>query len=315
MSANAELVWLPVGKPPKPLWQGEANDLNSFFLTLYKYFEQHEQYSYVYGKYDWQDPIQREFGNLKLSRSVKWLTYYGLLQHVEAKVYSEQDQKKQTIHFLKPTPRGLQTVQHSQLFDIGGKMIGLGEAYGCFNDVHKWLIQQFEANKVAMWRQEKWLPEFNRLYYENLDKTKDEFMNILKKWLGEHLATCPKRGKSFRTIAQFDVANAKITDFQTSKYEIEIEPAKQPGNKYCLYFRKNFGDNYGGVMEFKTKEELLLAVQQIFIDWEQSFNVFRQKEPVKVTEKTLAFRSFTDEITKAELFGNKRLDLLLKGGK
>lgn len=309
MSASAELIWLPVGKPPKELYQGEANSFNDFFLTLYKHFEQHEQYSYVYGKYDWQDPIQRDFGLVKLSRAMKWLMYYGLLQHDEVKVFSEQEAKKQTVHYLKPTPRGFQIVQQGQLFDVGGKMIGLGQAYPVFSEVRKWLDEQFTANKVAMWRQEKWSYEFNKLYYENLDKTKDEFMMVLKRWLAEHLATCPRRGKPFRTFAGLDVGNAKITDFQTNKYEIIIEPSDQPEYKYTVHFRKNFGDHYCGILAFKTKEELLRAVKEIFERWED-YDGILQKEPVKVSEKTLYFNSFTNEITKAELFGNMRLDTL-----
>jgi len=95
------------------------------------------------------------------------------------------------------------------------------------------------------------------------------------------------------------------------KYEIIIERPSWKGYKYAIFWQKNYGDHKGGCTEVKTKHELLKLIKKIIRDWE-SYDYILNRFPDKVTEKNLLFKSFTKEITLAEIFGNTKLDDFLK---
>jgi hypothetical protein len=90
------------------------------------------------------------------------------------------------------------------------------------------------------------------------------------------------------------------------KYSIEIKPPAWKGYRYAIFYRKHYGDCLGGATEFKTKEELLAFIRRLFKRWE-AYDSILEKMPDKVTPENLHFESFTDEISKMELFGNKTL--------
>ena len=324
MSVSLTEIWKPVGKAPSGLWAGETSNANDVFMTFYRYFETHSEYTFEYLGSNYNDEILRSFSSMQLARIAKWLAHFGLVLHYAEHVTHvdpHDENKKVLMHTIKPTPKGYQVIENGEIFDIGqshsdSHKTGVGKAYPSCVKSRKWLNDAYLSNKVAQWRQEKWWSDFNRLYYDNLEKTAEEMQRILSKWLMEKLSTIPARHhKTIKTTAQFDSNNAKITDFSVNKYQIEIKPPNWPGYKYCLDYRKNFGDHLGGITEFKTKEALITAVQKIFREWEENFNIILQKESQKVSDKTLAFNSFTDEITKGELFGNKRIDSFLKVAK
>jgi len=95
------------------------------------------------------------------------------------------------------------------------------------------------------------------------------------------------------------------------KYSIRIEPPAWEGYKYALFYSKNYGDFSGGATEFKTKRELLEFVRKRFLEWE-SYDLILGRCGDKVTPENLGFKSFTTDITKQELFGNKKLDAFFR---
>ena len=95
-------------------------------------------------------------------------------------------------------------------------------------------------------------------------------------------------------------------------YEIQIKPPLWDGYKYSLYYGKNYGDHLGGAREFKTKEELIEFVKKVFKEWER-FDSIANRMGDKVMMSNLKFSSFTSDITKGELFGNKNLNSFLRG--
>jgi hypothetical protein len=97
------------------------------------------------------------------------------------------------------------------------------------------------------------------------------------------------------------------------KYRIIIEPPAWKGYRYAIRYGKLYGDCLGGATEFKTKEELLAFIRRLFRRWEE-YDCILERIPDKVTPENLYFESFTDEISKAELFGNKTLADFLESG-
>ena len=71
-------------------------------------------------------------------------------------------------------------------------------------------------------------------------------------------------------------------------------------------FGKNYGDFSGGTIGFYTKETAIAGMRKIIMEWE-SFDSILGRMPDKVTRENLVFRSFTDEITIADVFGNSKL--------
>ena len=96
------------------------------------------------------------------------------------------------------------------------------------------------------------------------------------------------------------------------KYKIEIKPPNWKGYRYAIFYNKLYGDFHGGVTEFKTKEDLLAFAKKLFRRWE-AYDFILGRMPDKVTPANLHFESFTDEITKMELFGNRTLTKFLEG--
>ena len=90
------------------------------------------------------------------------------------------------------------------------------------------------------------------------------------------------------------------------KYTIRIELPCWKGYKYSVYYQKEYGDYSGGASGFKTKEDLLLFLREVIKEWE-GYDYILGRKSDKVTPKNLHFESFTDEISKMELFGFKTL--------
>ena len=199
MSASLESIWMPVGKKPSTLWQGECMSFNECFLALYDYFKEHECYAFSTMGYNYTDAMSVNFGHLKVLRIGRWLAYYGLLQYDEARVYNEKEKKKQLVHSFKATKKGYGVYQNGTIITIAREEplqvdVGVGLAYAKFSEVEKWINQQYEANKVAQWRQAKWTSDFHRLYFSLcLTKKREEVISILRKWLGDQLASIPRR--------------------------------------------------------------------------------------------------------------------------
>lgn len=89
-------------------------------------------------------------------------------------------------------------------------------------------------------------------------------------------------------------------------YVIEVNPPVRDDCKYLLDYGKNFGNYSGGGLHVETKEGLLDAIKNIVDEWE-SYDSILGRMPDKVTDKNLWFWSFTDEVTKADALGNKKL--------
>jgi hypothetical protein len=70
--------------------------------------------------------------------------------------------------------------------------------------------------KPKLIREDKWWSDFNRLYYDNLDKTSDEMQRLLSKWLMEKLSTTPTRHHITLPEAKPEAA-AQITDLAEPK--------------------------------------------------------------------------------------------------
>jgi len=217
-------IWEPVGKLPSGLWAGETSNLNDVFMALYRYFETHSEYSFEYlGGSNYNDEIQRSFSSMQLARISKWLAHFGLLQHYAEHVAHtdpHDEKKKVLMHTVKPTQKGLQVILQGEIFDVGqshsdSHKVGVGKGYPSFAKCHKWLSDTYLSVKVAQWRQSKWWGEFNRLYYDNVDKTADEMQHLLSRWLSEKLATIPaRRNRQIKATAPLEMAMSKsIVDF------------------------------------------------------------------------------------------------------
>lgn len=160
---------------------------------------------------------------MQLARIAKWLAHFGLIQHYTehiAHTDPHDENKKVLMHTVKPTQKGFEALEKGEVFDIGQShsdphKVGVGKAYSSFIKSHKWLNDTYLANKVAQWRQAKWWGDFNRLYYDNLDKTADEMQQILSKWLLERLASIPNRhNRLIKNTACFEQSLSRsIVDF------------------------------------------------------------------------------------------------------
>ena len=221
MSQISESIWQPVGKKPSALWTNQYNQLNDVFTSLYEYFQTHQHYGYHSFAYDPEDAM-RSYGTFLVARVAKWLEYHHLLTTEQAKVYSEKEGKKLTLHTLTPTPRGWQAYEQGSLIKVGTSYmneveseIGVGKPYPSFKEMEKWLDQTCEANKVAKYRHEKWYYEFKRLFMDELGyKLKEDAQKILTQWLMQHLATIPKR-KVGNTIKAVGPVEANLSNSLT----------------------------------------------------------------------------------------------------
>jgi len=211
-------IWAPVGKLTSGLWAGETSNFNDVFMALYRYFETHSEYSFEYlGCSNYNDEIQRSYSSMQLTRISKWLAHFGLVQHCAEHVAhtDPHDEKKVLMHTVKPTQKGRQVIEEGEIFDVGQSQsdshrVGVGKAYPSFAKSHKWLSDAYLSVKVAQWRQSKWWGEFNRFYYDNLDRTADEMQRLLSKWLSEKLATIPARhNRLIKAAAPLEVALSK----------------------------------------------------------------------------------------------------------
>jgi hypothetical protein len=188
-------IWKPIGKAPSGLWQGEANNFNAAFISLYHHFETNAQYSFVYqDEYNYNENISRNFGSMSLMRISKWLAYYGLVLHEQAR-----NEKKKIMHILKSTQKGWDILEKGAVltFDKAFPVyhIGVGKPYPVYSEIEKMLENLYLENKVAQWRQAKWNGDFHRLYNNNLDKQTSEMKKIITGWFGGSLASIPRRGK------------------------------------------------------------------------------------------------------------------------
>jgi hypothetical protein len=94
------------------------------------------------------------------------------------------------------------------------------------------------------------------------------------------------------------------------RYSIEIrEPSRndlERKEKYSVWFNKNYGDMYGGATGCSSLKSLKDLLRRIVRRWgEYDSIVGRMPDPV--TEKTLYFESFTDEVTKSDALGIQTL--------
>ena len=216
-------IWEPVGKQPSGLWAGETSNFNDVLLTLYRYFETHSEYSFEYLGSNYNDEILKSYSSMQLTRISKWLAHFGLVQHHAehvAHTSPHDENKKVLMHTVKPTQKGRQVIEEGEIFDVGqshsgSHRVGVGKAYPSFAKCHKWLGDAYLSVKVAQWRQSKWWGEFNRLYYDNADKTADEMQRVLSKWFSEKLATIPSRhNRQIKAAAPVEMAMSKsIVDY------------------------------------------------------------------------------------------------------
>lgn len=236
--------WEPVGKLPSGLWAGETSNFNDVFMALYRYFETHSEYSFEYlGSSNYNDEIQKSYSSMQLTRISKWLAYFGLVQHHAERVAHtgpHDENKKVLMHTVEPTQKGYQVIEEGGIFDVGqshsgSHKVGVGKAYPSFAKSHKWLGDAYLSVKVAQWRQSKWWGEFNRFYYDNVDKTADKMQSQLSKWLSEKLATIPARhNRLIKAAAPLEVALSKsIVDFMQTPLTKFAGEVSQP---------RNFGD-------------------------------------------------------------------------
>jgi len=182
---------------------------------------------------------------------------------------------------------------------------------------HKPTIEEIKATVEEKPKYEMWA---NKPKYE-LDSTvitadgkKRQILQIRKLdpegKFHEYLLTDEPEPKWFSEdsiITQTEMSSFPLTHKKQGKYSIHIEPPQWEGYKYALRYSKNYGNMSSGATEFKTKQELLEFVKTLFLEWE-SYDSIVGRHGDKVTPKNLDFKSFTTDITKQELFGNKRLD-------
>lgn len=94
---------------------------------------------------------------------------------------------------------------------------------------------------------------------------------------------------------------------QNHRYVIVIDPPSWGDEyKYDYSFSKNYGDYCGSGGEVKSKEALMNCIKRIIELWE-SYDSIVGRNGNKVTRKNLFFHSFTDNITKMEVLGNRKL--------
>lgn len=205
----SESIWKPIGEKPKPLWKTDCIQFNATFKCLFGYLQTHQHYSYVHNDYDLNDVLIREYGTT-LQRIRRWLEWHGLIIHEEARVFSEKEQKKVMVHYLKATAKGWKAFEEGMIVDCDDVKVGIGGNFAEFKEYSKWLDKQYEALKVANWRQEKWLYEFKDLFYTHLTGSAVEMMKLTERFLREHLATIQSRRKfPAKVIAQLQLTSTK----------------------------------------------------------------------------------------------------------
>lgn len=193
-------IWKPTGKEPSGLWQGEANSFNDVFKGLAEYFEHHETYRYSFRSWDPTDSAIITHSTLTMGRIAKWLEHYGLVTHhtEKCKDKKSEDAKATLFHVLKPALRLRGVFEKGELIKVGRsytdpQIVGIGKPYPSYADTVKWLEENYEQDKVARWRRAKWWGDFNRLYLENLAKTKEEMHKLMMAWLYQQIASIPAR--------------------------------------------------------------------------------------------------------------------------
>jgi hypothetical protein len=202
-SANpAEMVsiWRATGKEPSPLWQGEVNSFNDIFSDLAEYFEQHETYCYSFRSWDVADNAVHTHSTLTMGRIAKWLEHYGLVTHSTEKRKASGDDKPVLFHVLKAALRLREVFEKGELIKLGRsytdpQVVGIGKPYSSYHETVKWLESNYEQHKVAKYRRQNWWGDFNRLYNENVGKTKEEMHKLMTAWLYQQIASIPVRGR------------------------------------------------------------------------------------------------------------------------
>jgi len=201
------------GMTKRQVWRYEGE-----LGALARYFETHSEYSFEYLGSNYNDEILKSYSSMQLTRISKWLAHFGLVQHHAehvAHTNPHDENKKVLMHTVKPTQKGFQVIEQGEIFDVGqshsgSHKVGVGKAYPSFVKCHKWLGDAYLSVKVAQWRQSKWWGEFNRFYYDNVDRTADEMQRLLSRWLSEKLATIPARHtRLIKAAAPLEVALSK----------------------------------------------------------------------------------------------------------
>lgn len=210
-------IWKPTGKEPSGLWQGEVNSFNDVFRGLAEYFEQHETYCYSFRSWDPADSLVHSHSTMTVGRIVKWLEHYGLVTHETEKRKTNDDDKHSLFHILKPSLREREVFEKGELIKVARsytdpQIIGIGQPYPSYDETVKWLDDNYEQHKVAKYRRQKWWGDFNRLYNENVAKTKEETHKLMTAWLYQQIASIPVRGR--RALAREKLYVAEQTDIE-----------------------------------------------------------------------------------------------------
>lgn len=99
-----------------------------------------------------------------------------------------------------------------------------------------------------------------------------------------------------------------------NRYSIEIEwPSENSmsrpdsdDDKYTIFYRKNFGDMYGGCQGCKDIEELRECIRHIRKRWEE-YDSILGRIPDKVTQSNLHFESVTPDVSISDVLGTQTL--------
>jgi hypothetical protein len=201
-------IWKPVGKEPSTLWKSEMANANGLFLALYKHFETHERYCYVFQP-DWQtsDDICHDYGNMMLTRLGKWFAYFGLVEHT-----TERTDNGKLQHVLKPTSAGRLICDKGGQYTFNSDVSGLGKQYPVFKQIEQTISRRYVESNVAYWRQAKWQSEWKTLYNSHLCKNAEEMKRLIMSWLAEKIASIRLKG-SKRRARELEVvlADAGVT--------------------------------------------------------------------------------------------------------
>ena len=99
------------------------------------------------------------------------------------------------------------------------------------------------------------------------------------------------------------------------RYSIEIrEPSwddQDKGERYSLWFSKNYGNMYGGATGCSSLQSLKDTLRRIVRQWEE-YDSILGRIPDKVTDRNLYFESFTDEVTISDALGIQTLNGWIK---
>ena len=90
---------------------------------------------------------------------------------------------------------------------------------------------------------------------------------------------------------------------------IEIKKPSSEEAKYSLHLVKQYGNHYSSYCSADSKQEALTIIGNMIEKWRSYDSILGRT--CKVTAENTEFHSFTNEITKAEIFGNSRLEVFL----